>query len=182
VLKLLRVLTVSLTIIVASVALPQAANATVPATGVPLLWTNFSSGYCMGVAGGKVDATTNGKAIIEWRCNGSTDQQWISDTSPGNDQVLLRNGMNRSKCLSVAAMSPNAGAALVIWDCKEAATNADQRWTIWSLRLPNCNALGNANSGRLIGVQNHNPNEGAALVQTTTDLIDTSQTFCPSAP
>jgi hypothetical protein len=114
-------------ILVASVTVPADASSDPPPfQDRVMIWINALTNECLGVAGGVIQ---NGTRIIGWPCNGARDQEWIAvDSGFGN--FLIMNARNTNKCLSVAAMSKASQAALVIWDCKPAENNQDQRWSI----------------------------------------------------
>jgi hypothetical protein len=164
---LLRSFTFGLTVVAGGLA---AAPATaIPASGDRNIWTNRSSSLCMGVAGGDV---TDGKPLIMWRCNRNADQTWIAESivlGPlgRSGPFLLRNGTNRDKCLSVANKSTNDGAALVIWFCKPAIANQDQRWRFMDDPVTGCTVIVNANSQKVISPRTWTSDEGTPIVQFT---------------
>lgn len=144
--NLLRAVVIAVVAVVAAVAIPGAASAEGPYDGVRLIWKNLdSNGQCLGVAGGDV---TNGRPIILWGCNGNADQTWtaVSVYGGGSAPYVFHNGANPNKCLSVAGKSLNEFAGIVIWDCKPASDNQDQRWYTVSWRGATYVALQNYNS------------------------------------
>jgi Ricin-type beta-trefoil lectin domain len=163
-LKRLPALAAGLAVVLAGVTIATPAHAAIPPSGVKLNWLNSTTNFCLGVAAGNV---TNGTAIIVWACNGNTDQAWTAESvNPfASGPYLLRNGTNRNKCLSVAAMSKNNGAVLVIWDCKAVGANSDQLWTFKDGTTSGTTNLVNVNSGLLMGVQGGSLSEGATVMQ-----------------
>lgn len=75
---------------------------------------NVNSGQCMGVLGGVVSA---GKPIVQWPCNGSSDQTWgwIDNGSDPNSWGNIYNFQNPTVCLSLA--NDSEGAQLVVAAC-----------------------------------------------------------------
>jgi hypothetical protein len=137
--KLLRVLAVGLAVIVATVALPGSANAALE-NGSRTLFQNYNTynnaHNCMGVAGGN-SKVQDGAGIITWTCNGSADQTWVLalvDPNSPNGPYFIENSVVTSECLSVAAKSQSKDARLVLWHCKAANDNQDQRWWFTSDR------------------------------------------------
>jgi len=176
----LRALAVGLTVACASVAVPAGAAHADPQP--PQQWQNWNAKFCLGVAGGNV---SDGTAIIQWDCNGNTDQGWELDQFTINNQTwyLFRDATNPNQCLSVAAKSTSAGAHLVIWHCKPANDNQDQLWQPSFLpRAPLPLAeIFNFNSG--LGVAASNASRGAQVVQSQVPDATNSQLFvwapCP---
>ena len=103
----------------------------------------------MGVAGGN-SKVQDGAAIITWTCNGSQDQTWVLalvDPNSPNGPYFIENSVATSECLSVAAKSKSKDAQLVLWHCKAASDNQDQRWLFSSDRQAPYVYIGNENSG-----------------------------------
>jgi hypothetical protein len=145
--RLLRGIAIGMAVIVAIVAIPSSAYAV--GDGSSTRWQNYSNNRCMGVAGGN-SAVQDGAAIITWTCNGSADQTWVLslvDPNQPNGPYFIKNSVATSECLSVAAKSPSAGARLVLWHCKAASDNQDQRWYLFGDRQSPYLYLSNYNSG-----------------------------------
>ena len=71
----------------------------------------------MGVGGA---STADGAQVVQWACNGSTDQHWIfQDTfnSIGGWPVYKIVNVNAHKCLGIGGGSISIGANAVIWPC-----------------------------------------------------------------
>jgi hypothetical protein len=164
--KLRRTLAVGLAVVVGSVATAVVvpASAAIPPSGSRLIWPNLDTGFCLGVQAGNV---TNGTPIIVWDCNGNADQTWTVESVNGDGSApfLLRNGVNRNKCLSVAGQRTDNGAPLVIWDCKPFGWR-DQRWILVDGYLaPSCTNIYNENSvSAVIGVQGGSTQRGARVI------------------
>jgi hypothetical protein len=139
---------VGVTVVVAAVAIPNSAYAL--GAGSSTLWKNYSnSNLCMGVAGGN-SKVQDGAAIVTWTCNGSADQTWVlADSNPDQPDgtYLIENSVSTSECLSVGAKSTSPNARVVLWHCKPASDNQDQRWYLTTDRQAPYNYLQNFNSG-----------------------------------
>jgi hypothetical protein len=146
--KLSRVLAIGVTIVLASMALPGVAHASVGGGSVTR-WLNYNNqGLCMGVAGGN-SKVQDGTAIITWTCNGSQDQTWVialSDPNQPNGPYFIEDSVATSECLSVAAKSTSPGARLVLWHCKNSSDDQDQLWYLPSDRMAPYNYLLNYNA------------------------------------
>ncbi|MBO3750603.1 RICIN domain-containing protein [Streptosporangiaceae bacterium NEAU-GS5] len=80
------------------------------------------SGKCLDVRDG---STSDGGAVIQFTCNGGTNQQWrVQSISGGFVQVVARNS---GKCLDVTSGSTADGAAVIQWAC---GTGSNQQWTM----------------------------------------------------
>lgn len=161
--KTLRGLAIGLAVVVAVVAIPSSAYAV--GDGSSTLWKNYGNDLCMGVAGGS-SHVQDGAAIITWTCNGNADQTWVislADPNQPSGPYLIKNSVATSECLSVAAKSLLAGARLVLWHCKEAFDNQDQRWYLSGDRQSPYLYLWNFNSGLVAAALN--AGNGAALAQ-----------------
>jgi len=140
------------------------------------LWTNPTTGYCLGVAGGNV---TNGTPIIVWQCNGNSDQSWAAGDQlpyPPGAYSSYRNGTNANKCLGVANNSGANGAGLVIWDCL-GTSHTDQYWNLQPVGN-GCYVWYNASSGKVMGVSGGSLSEGASVIQWDY-LGHPDQQWCP---
>jgi hypothetical protein len=98
------------------------------------------SGKCIGVAGA---SKVNGARVVQWHCNGSTDQQWTIEDA-GKGQVQVRD-VNSGKCLQVEQASLADGAKIRQRDCNGAAAqlwktsdNADGTKTFRSVLSDKC--------------------------------------------
>lgn len=113
-------------VVTAVVAIPGSANAS-DATRI----RNYVSAPnypCLGVDGGD-SKVADGALVITWTCDGSANQQWIivpDATTQGTFNI--QNSVAPTECLSVANGSLNAGARVILWHCKPASDNQDQRW------------------------------------------------------
>jgi hypothetical protein len=121
VLRPLHLLTIGVLVVAGTFAFPAKTSAGgapyPPTTNVPQIWQNRETGYCLGVAGGRM---VSGTPIIVWPCNGNPDQAWITVPNPDPNYGYLRrlkNVADPTKCLSVAAASWRDGARMIIWDC-----------------------------------------------------------------
>jgi hypothetical protein len=76
------------------------------------------NGKCLGIGGGSLQ---NGKAVIQWTCNGHESQQWQLQKS---GEIVNRNSR---KCMGVNGGSRERGADVVQWDCND---HEDQKWSV----------------------------------------------------
>ncbi|NJP91775.1 family 43 glycosylhydrolase [Nonomuraea sp. FMUSA5-5] len=80
------------------------------------------SGKCADVRNG---STANLAPVIQYDCNGGTNQQWrVQSISGGHVQIIARNS---AKCLDVNGNSTADGAALQQYSC---GTGTNQQWTL----------------------------------------------------
>ncbi|GAA2208088.1 RICIN domain-containing protein [Nonomuraea monospora] len=80
------------------------------------------SGKCVDVRNG---STADLAAVIQYDCNGGTNQQWrIQSVSGGYVQIVARNS---GKCLDVNGVSTADGAAVQQYGC---GAGANQQWTL----------------------------------------------------
>jgi Ricin-type beta-trefoil lectin domain len=163
-LKPSRLFAIGVAVVVAVVAIPSSAYASI-GDGSSTLWKNYSNNLCMGVAGGN-SQVKDGTAIITWTCNGSADQTWILflvDPNQPSGPYFIKNSVATSECLSVAAKSTSANARLVLWHCKAASDNQDQRWYLSGDRQSPYVYLWNYNSGLVATALN--AGNGAPIAQ-----------------
>ena len=81
-------------------------------------YANSNSRMCLSVAGG--GSTADGADVIQWSCNGGSEQQW-----KWTDGQLVN--WKSGKCLSVAGGGSTAnGADIIQWSCNG---NPEQQWT-----------------------------------------------------
>ncbi|MCT9082854.1 RICIN domain-containing protein [Streptomyces fulvoviolaceus] len=80
---------------------------------------NYATGKCLAIGGG---SHTLGAEAIQWPCNGSTEQQWIYDSSHRlwNKESDL--------CLAIPSANVANGVAAVQWTCRDVSTNPEQKW------------------------------------------------------
>ncbi|MGC0417781.1 RICIN domain-containing protein [Embleya sp. AB8] len=85
------------------------------------VWGDGEHGaLCLGVQGG---SSNNGAAVIQWECNGNSDQRWFTRRSyTGYVEIV---NVNSGKCLDVPGGSTSAGTGLIQWDCK---MDGNQLW------------------------------------------------------
>jgi hypothetical protein len=61
--------------------------------------------------------------VIQWSCNGGTNQQWrVQDLGSGYVQLVARHS---GKCLEVLNAATTDGARLAQWTC---GTGTHQQW------------------------------------------------------
>ena len=77
------------------------------------------SGKCLDVNGG-ASATGDGVKIVQWTCNGGTNQQWRVNT----DGTIV--GVESGLCLDVIGQGTANGVLIDIWTCNG---GANQRWS-----------------------------------------------------
>jgi galactose oxidase len=79
----------------------------------------------MGVSGGSLSP---GATVVEWDCNGHSDQEWIYVPTGGyaNGWPLYNiENLNSGQCLGVSGGSKALGAQVVQWSCNG---HPDQEW------------------------------------------------------
>ena len=84
-----------------------------------------ATGKCVGVAGG---STAQGAYVVEWDCNGSTDQRWSwrsTGATVGGWPVYHLVNVKSGRCLGISGGSTAQGALAVQWTCNG---NPDQSW------------------------------------------------------
>jgi len=80
------------------------------------------SGQCLDVRSG---STANNAAVVQFTCNGGTNQQWrLQSVGGGYYQVVARNS---EKCLDVTSASTADGAALIQYAC---GSGTNQQWSL----------------------------------------------------
>ncbi|MBE3012600.1 RICIN domain-containing protein [Microbispora sp. NEAU-D428] len=79
-------------------------------------------GLCL--AAGNNGNTVDGTPLVQWECNGATDQFWWPRGSSSGPWELV-NFRAQSKCAGVIGGSKDYRAPLVLWTCNG---NADQKW------------------------------------------------------
>ncbi|MBV6700311.1 RICIN domain-containing protein [Kitasatospora aureofaciens] len=134
--KAVRVLSVAA---LAGACLMTTANSASASTGYPTnnMLRSENSGLCVDVSGA---SQANGAAIIQWGCNGGSNQIWSAVYYHGNNE--LNSGyqlvnLNSGKCLEVPAWSTSAGTGLDQWDCNGgtnqlwSAGNGDSVGAMW---------------------------------------------------
>ncbi|MGW3283151.1 RICIN domain-containing protein [Streptomyces sp. NPDC001002] len=101
-------------------ASPSQAAATALPTGFSTL-TNAASGKCLDA---RSAATTNGTAVQQYTCNGSTAQQW-SFTTTTDGYVSINNGNNTSQVVDITGVSTADNALAQLWTY---GGGANQQW------------------------------------------------------
>ncbi|MFJ6082238.1 RICIN domain-containing protein [Streptomyces sp. NPDC092369] len=91
-------------------ASPSQAAATALPTGFSTL-TNAASGKCLDA---RSAATTNGTAVQQYTCNGSTAQQW-SFTTTTDGYVSINNANNTSQVVDITGVSTADNALAQLW-------------------------------------------------------------------
>ncbi|MFC6079844.1 RICIN domain-containing protein [Sphaerisporangium aureirubrum] len=80
------------------------------------------SGKCVDVRDG---STADNGVIIQWTCNGGTNQQWnIRDAGGGYVQIVARHS---GKCLDVTSAGTADGAGVIQYTC---GTGTNQQWRV----------------------------------------------------
>lgn len=160
-LSALRILIVTVITGIFALGIPSDAVAQTTLSSGPLL-VNQGSNMCLGVPG----ATTNiGVQLVQWYCNGSSDQNWLlasnSSFDSGGQTYAQFTDQLSGQCISVAGASLNAGAAVVQWPCYG---TADQYWTMVHIQDAYFELV-NFNSGMCLGVASGSLSAGAKVVQ-----------------
>jgi hypothetical protein len=88
---------------------------------------NYNSGLCLAV--GNSGSTAQGTDVIQWQCNGATDQQWIfvfRGIYHSGLPVFSIHDRRSGLCLDVPHSSTTAGTALWQWACN--GSDAQNWW------------------------------------------------------
>ena len=86
--------------------------------------TDEHSGLCLDVSGA---FTADGAAVIQWTCNGQTNQQFTLNplTALGNSQDFQLVAVHSGKCVDVTGVSTSPGTLIHQWTCDPASTLKD---------------------------------------------------------
>jgi hypothetical protein len=143
-----------------------------PRTGDPFTWKNITDGMCLGIAANAYEGDA-----VQWKCNGSTNQDWAWGGELGSTGFYqIVNGNN--SCLGLAGGDHSNGTQVVGWQCY--GTHDDQYWTWFddaglcttqsgdtiTYYFPIIDYLDNTNTGgeEVVGVSGGSTSEGAKLV------------------
>jgi hypothetical protein len=156
------------------------------ADGPAKTWISQGAGKCLGVLAGNM---TNGTPVVQWACNGSSDQSWVIQTGsqfgvPDGQPTTIRNSKNLNKCLGVLASATNDGANLVIWDCN--SNSLDQQWVFENVVAPSrgipfgCWSIENQNAlAKVVGILAGSKSDGAqAVIWDNIGPASPDQEFC----
>ncbi|MCX4825821.1 RICIN domain-containing protein [Streptomyces sp. NBC_01142] len=104
--RMMTLATASLALIGSSLVMAQPASATTFSGRL----MNTANGLCMDGSG----SAGPGAAVIQWECNGGTNQQWYSSTDSRGRQTIVnaQNGL----CLD-RHDDTRMGAKLILWHC-----------------------------------------------------------------
>jgi hypothetical protein len=91
---------------------------TVPAAATPMQIVNQRSAQCLDIDHA---ITADGSNVIQWPCNGGSNQRWSYDNTSG----LIRSMQDPHYCLDNSGNYDN-GANIMIWSCNG---NSNQRFT-----------------------------------------------------
>jgi hypothetical protein len=127
---------------------------------------NDNSGKCLAVAGA---STANAAGVIQWTCNGGSEQQWNFVPASGTDEYTLHNG-HSGQCLAIGSASTAQGAKAIQWPCNG---HAEQTWKY----VGNDNLI-NVNSGLCLGIPGGTTANAAAAEQLSCNN-STSQSWIP---
>ena len=115
------------------------------------------SNLCLAVAGA---GTGNGDKIIQWTCNGGTEQDWRLRARSGG-RYEIRNDHSKM-CMAIGAGSKENSAPVVQWPCRDATV--DQSWQLTKL-ANGYTQLRNGNSGQCMAIGAASKENGAAVIQ-----------------
>ncbi|WP_223279682.1 RICIN domain-containing protein [Streptomyces sp. SDr-06] len=94
---------------------------------------NELSGKCLDVSGA---STANGAAVIQYTCNGNTNQQLtlnpVVALGNGEDHQLV--AVHSGKCVDVSNVSTTAGSLIHQWTCDPASALSTKKNQIWRLQ------------------------------------------------
>lgn len=146
--------------LVAVVAAPASAA---PAPGSYTL-INGASGLCADVP---AKSTADGVQLIQYACNGGTNQIWtITSVSGGYRLTAAHSG----KCMGVEGASTSAGKAIEQETCTGASS---QTWSI--TQVGSLYRVINANGGKCLNVEDNSTASGALLQTNSCDSVATKQ-------
>jgi hypothetical protein len=122
-------------------------------------------------------STGDGTAVIQWNCNGATNQMW-SLANVGGNYYTIR-AQHSSKCMDVSGASKLDGAKIVQWSCNNQANQ------IWEMKPAGESfTLVSKNSGRCLTLAS--TSAGTQLVQKTCNgartQLWTSAAMYPTLP
>jgi hypothetical protein len=140
---------------VAAMVTTAAMGATPAQASSSFSWVNKKSGQCMGVSGG---STANGAAVIQFTCNGNSDQFWYYGNSrtgaDGSTYWEIRN-VKSGRCLAAGNNGSAAnGTPFVLWDCNGAPDQFfrfeanGNFWWIYDMRSDKCVSVLNGSTQR----------------------------------
>ncbi|MER5966076.1 RICIN domain-containing protein [Streptomyces sp. NPDC002057] len=141
----------------ASSAAPSAAAAEIPTGTVTVV--NSGSGKCLDA---RAAATSNGTAVQQYGCNGTTAQQWsVTATSDGHVRIGSRN--DPSQVVDVSDVSTADNAPVHLWTY---GGGLNQQWRAVD-EGDGTFRLVNRNSGKCLDVPAASTADGVQLVQYT---------------
>jgi hypothetical protein len=114
------------------------------------------SGKCADV---RDSSTADRTPVVQWTCNGGTNQQWrIQDIGGGYAQVIARHS---NKCMDVSSASTSDGARVLQWPC---GGGTNQQWQVQDAGGGFVRLVAR-HSGRCLDVLSRSTADGAELVQ-----------------
>ena len=114
------------------------------------------SGKCADVRDG---STADRTPVIQWSCNGGTNQQWrFQDIGGGYAQIVARHS---NKCIDVSSGSTADGARLLQWPC---GSGTNQQWQVQDAGGGFVRLVAR-HSGKCLEVISRSTSDGAELVQ-----------------
>jgi pectate lyase C len=128
--------------------------------GTPTEFTlvNVNSNKCLDVNG---RSTADGARVIQWTCNGQTNQRWRSEDA-GSGYVRLR-AVHSNKCMDVAGVSTADGALIQQWTC---GSGQNQQFLLQD-QGGGQYRITPRHSGKAVDVQNCSTADGAQVRQWT---------------
>ncbi|MCP2259212.1 Ricin-type beta-trefoil lectin domain-containing protein [Streptoalloteichus tenebrarius] len=161
--RLLRALTAGASVMAASllVAAPSASAAPLP--GGPYTYAALHSGKCLDVFGG---STEDAAKVIQWGCNGGTNQGWYNEKFP--DDAIVFINQNSGKCLDILAGSTANNAPVVQKTC---SGGDSQRWYLINHGY-GVFSFQNKSTGKCLSVVRASQDDGAEVVQANCDLAN----------
>lgn len=129
-----------------------------------------------------VDSTNsqrNGVRPHAWDCqNGNNNQKWQfidrGKASDGNPYVSIRLSRNSTYCLDVKSFSTQNGGEVQLWSCSGAD---NQAWKVYGRDKNGWTNLQNKHSGRCLGLDSSNHNNGAVFIQWACNTAVADQRF-----
>ncbi|WAZ21374.1 RICIN domain-containing protein [Streptomyces cinnabarinus] len=120
--------------------------------------TNRATGKCLAVPNA---STANGTGLIQWGCNGYSEQNWtLTHVAGGNgDRWTIRN-QNSLKCIAIPQSSTANGTQAIQWTCDSANTDQVFIKDSWG-------RLRNVNSDKCLAVPNSSTANGTEIIQWT---------------
>jgi hypothetical protein len=127
-------------------------------TGNGVQIVNRNSGKCLDV---EMASTTDGANVLQWTCNGQSNQRWrVEDVGGGNSRLVA---VHSNKCLDVEMASTADGANILQWTCN---SQSNQTWRVESLGN-GFSRLVAQHSGKVADVANCGTGDGVDVRQLT---------------